>query len=328
MTCEIRAGDAAGFLRALAPGSVDLVCGSPPYCDARTYGRRDVSRGAVAWVDWMLDVTTAAVQACRGAVVWVVSGVQRDGCYWPACEGLAWEWFKAGGSLWRPVIWTKNGLMGSGGRQNFRNDWEYCLVMKRPGSLPWADNKACGHPPKYVKGGESSHRERDGRRVNKWGGGGADAKGRRKGGEQTPVSPGAFDSTRPAICNPGNVLHVNVGGGRLGHPLAHDNEAPYPEGVPERFVKSWCPPGGLVADPFVGSGTTAAVALKNGRRFVGCDLRPSQVVLAYRRLYSECLSFDPIDPPADNSASGERLCSNASPAQQAGNGCEVLTSGV
>ena len=49
-------------------------------------------------------------------------------------------------------------------------------------------------------------------------------------------------------------------------------------------MKSFCPPGGLVCDVFSGSGTTAKVALANGRRFVGCDVRESQVELTRRRV--------------------------------------------
>ena len=77
-----------------------------------------------------------------------------------------------------------------------------------------------------------------------------------------------------------------VGGGNMGDPLCHDNEAPFPEALAEFFIRSFCPPGGLVADPFCGSGTTGKVALAFGRRFAGCDLRASQVRLTEQRLAS------------------------------------------
>ena len=31
-------------------------------------------------------------------------------------------------------------------------------VIGREGKLPWSDNTACGHPPKWAPGGEMSHR--------------------------------------------------------------------------------------------------------------------------------------------------------------------------
>lgn len=40
------------------------------------------------------------------------------------------------------------------------------------------------------------------------------------------------------------------------------------------YIKTYCPEGGIVFDPFVGSGITAMEALKNGRRAIVCDLNP------------------------------------------------------
>ena len=70
----------------------------------------------------------------------------------------------------------------------------------------------------------------------------------------------------------------------MGHPAAHENEAPYPEKLCEFFIRSFCPPGGTVLDPFSGSGTTAAVAIRTGRKALAFDVRQSQVDLTSRRL--------------------------------------------
>ena len=86
----------------------------------------------------------------------------------------------------------------------------------------------------------------------------------------------------PKIANPGNIIHCS--GGHLGCKLAHENEAPFPEQLAEFFVKSFCPPGGAVLDPFGGSGTTIAVAEKTGRKWVAIDIRQSQCDLMYRRI--------------------------------------------
>ncbi len=45
----------------------------------------------------------------------------------------------------------------------------------------------------------------------------------------------------------------------------------------DRAIQRFANPGDLVADPFLGSGTTAVAALRNGRRFVGGDLQPDCV---------------------------------------------------
>jgi site-specific DNA-methyltransferase (adenine-specific) len=50
------------------------------------------------------------------------------------------------------------------------------------------------------------------------------------------------------------------------------------------MIRASCPPGGLVLDPFVGTGTVAVVARKTGRRFVGIDLNPEYCAIAERRI--------------------------------------------
>lgn len=123
----------------LADKSVDLVFGSPPYCDGRTYGI-DAQRGCIEWVEWMIQVTLEAQRVCRGPVLWVAAGVTRKRNYWPACEGLMWEWWKRGGDcqLYRPCFWHRVGIPGSGGKDWFRADVEYVLCFKGPGELAWA----------------------------------------------------------------------------------------------------------------------------------------------------------------------------------------------
>ena len=51
-----------------------------------------------------------------------------------------------------------------------------------------------------------------------------------------------------------------------------------------RCVKLWSQPGELVLDPFAGIGTTGYVALQNGRRFVGCELKRSYFEAACRNI--------------------------------------------
>jgi len=58
----------------------------------------------------------------------------------------------------------------------------------------------------------------------------------------------------------------------------------FPVALAERCVLAGCPPGGLVLDPFVGSGTTIIAALKHGRRAIGIELNPRYVEIAERRI--------------------------------------------
>jgi DNA modification methylase len=115
----------------------------------------------------------------------------------------------------------------------------------------------------------------------------------------------------PVLANPGNVVQQTytaeevadllgepsdvadcvAGGGAMGSRLVHQNEAGFPEELATFFILTFCPPGGVVLDPFAGSGTTLSVAVRHGRRAIGCDLRESQVALSRRRLAGETPSL-------------------------------------
>jgi len=70
----------------------------------------------------------------------------------------------------------------------------------------------------------------------------------------------------------------------MGSKLAHLSEAPFSEKLAEAVILSFCPPGGIVVDPFCGSGTALAVAKRHGRKSIGIDIRESQIELSRRRV--------------------------------------------
>lgn len=60
--------------------------------------------------------------------------------------------------------------------------------------------------------------------------------------------------------------------------------ATFPEELVLPMLLAGCPSGGVVLDPFMGSGTTAVVAKRNCRDFIGCELNPEYVEMAERRI--------------------------------------------
>lgn len=265
--------DALGFLRSLPDDSVDIVFCSPPYSNCRTYGI-DAARDSAEWVEWMRPIVVQSCRVSKGLAVFNVSDSVANFRYQNGPEWLHSDLTRLDGlHAIRPYIWVKsgpdfddrgNGQPGSGGPHFHRNDYEPIYGYADRHKLPpvWSDNMAYGLPPKVeYAGGKTRCRNQ-------------------KGTRQLQTA----DYVPPELSNAGNVIRVRVGGGRLGHPLAHNGEAPMPVGVAERFVCWFCPPDGIVCDPFSGSGTTADAAKRHGRRFVGCDLRASQVELCRRRL--------------------------------------------
>lgn len=272
---QVLEGDCLAVLPTLPEHSVDLVFGSPPYEDCRSYGIGFQLKGQ-AWVDWMAQVVQASLRTCRGLVAFVVSDRVQSYRWTAATALLIADLHRAGVCLRRPPIYYRSGIPGSGGPDWLRNDYESVVCCTHGGRLPWSDPTAMGAPPKCKPGGDPTHRLQDGRRV-------------RVAGAPTPyfgADRGDSEQVQkyipPKIANPGNV--IQCAGGHLGSKLAHENEAPFPEDLAEFFIRSFCPPGGVVLDPFAGSGTTCAVAHRTNRRYIGIDIRESQVALSHRRL--------------------------------------------
>jgi len=65
--------------------------------------------------------------------------------------------------------------------------------------------------------------------------------------------------------------------------------ATFPEDLIVPMVKAGCPKGGIILDPFMGAGTTALVAQKLGRKYLGIELNPAYIKIAENRLRQEIL---------------------------------------
>lgn len=67
-------------------------------------------------------------------------------------------------------------------------------------------------------------------------------------------------------------------------PFKEAHFAVFPPDLIKPMILAGCPTGGVVLDPFVGSGTTAIVARKLGRHFVGIELNEKYKQMAERRV--------------------------------------------
>jgi len=72
-------------------------------------------------------------------------------------------------------------------------------------------------------------------------------------------------------------------------PYAGAHFAVFPEELIEPCILAGAPVGGIVLDPFMGSGTTAQVAQDLGRQYLGCELNPEYGKLQKKRISQQSL---------------------------------------
>jgi DNA modification methylase len=80
------------------------------------------------------------------------------------------------------------------------------------------------------------------------------------------------------MANKRSVWSVNT------KPYAGAHFAVFPQELIEPCIMAGAPVGGVVLDPFMGSGTTAQVAQHLGRKYIGCELNPDYKPLQDKRL--------------------------------------------
>jgi len=93
------------------------------------------------------------------------------------------------------------------------------------------------------------------------------SKGQANGAGITPTGNGAADTyTVPAGRNMRDVIEWRPS------PFPGAHFAVWPEAIPEKLIRAATKAGDTVLDPFSGSGTTAKVAVRLGRRAIGVDI--------------------------------------------------------
>lgn len=264
--CTVINGDSREILKELA-GQVDLIVTSPPYADARRKHYDSIHPDDYA--DWFMTFHEPFFQALKptGSLILnikdkVVDGV-RHRFVWQTIQALSDRgWYAI-----EDYIWHKTNPMPGYWPTRLRDGWEYCFhlaksrkpymnqdnVRKPIGN--WTESRLKNLGENDLSRHNSANDSGFGRDVSKW------------VGKKTVL--------------PSNVLSMAVVGKNKGHP------AVFPLDLPLFFIKLLCPEGGLVVDPFGGSGTTGVASLLVGRNSVIIDNNPDYCKEAVERLTSE-----------------------------------------
>jgi len=177
-----------------------------------------------------------------------------------ALQKMGWRWIET-------YIWVKpNAVPGRFGPRT-KDSFEYVYHFAR-GSKPYFDLDAVRVPYRTSQA-EIERRKSDGNgRRNTAAGFGRN--------RVTTYTYGGAD--------PGNVVSVPQTYNQH-YGVAHT--AAMPEGLASFFIKAASPPGGVVIDPFAGSGTTTVVARRCARRAGGLELHREFVDEASRRIAAD-----------------------------------------
>ncbi|MDQ3802247.1 MAG: site-specific DNA-methyltransferase [Acidobacteriota bacterium] len=305
---RILCGDAALVLKQLPDNSVDCVVTSPPYWSLRDYGvrgqlglersfeeylqkllvvfdeaRRVLKREGTCWVvmgdTYMGDApvrkkTSEQAEALppearrRGAVA---AGGLKKKCLVQTPARLAIMMTERGWLLRNEIIWYKPNCMPSSVRDRFTVDFEKIFFFVKSQTYYFRQQfeplKDAGRLRRPLLGQSGTRKRR-------------------------------YRDPYIAAINPDTAAASSLRMLRTGRnkrcvwriaprPYLGNHFAVYPPALIETPIKAGCPEEGIVLDPFMGSGTTALVAHRLGRKFVGIELNPRYVRLAQRRLVED-----------------------------------------
>lgn len=253
-------GDAIESLAHVPDDSIDAIITSPPYD-----GIRDYHGG------WELDIPALGREVHRvlrdGGVACVVIGDQTiDGAKTGTTALLTAAWITDTPlRLWEQLVYARHGRPGAWWASRFRVDHESILVFvkgKRRGYLDKSHlREESGQPGKAISGTT-----------------------RRTDGSTPRVSRGRMVGETKER---GTIWRYNTSNTE-GNNLKREHPATYPDALADDLIRAFVPAGGVVLDPFVGSGTTVVAALNAGRDAVGIDISADYTELAARRIESEC----------------------------------------
>ena len=171
--------------------------------------------------------------------------------------------------LRQDIIWHKPNPMPESVTDRCTKSHEYIFLMSKSQKY-YYDQEAILEDSIWA---EQDHRFKDG----------PTAGGKTLSGQYAIDKAGAYreDGKR----NKRDVWTVNT------EPYKEAHFATYPQRLIIDCIKAGCPKGGIVLDPFMGSGTTAVVARKIDRNFIGFELNESYITIAEQRLYKEMGMF-------------------------------------
>jgi len=249
---DLHLGDCKEVLNVLTDDSVDLIFTSPPYADQRkqTYGGFHPDD----YVEWFLPISKQLLRVLRPTGTFVLNIKEKvvNGERSTYVMELILEMRKQGWFWTEEFIWHKKNCYPGKWPNRFRDSWERLLQFNKSKQF-YMNQQAVMVPmgdwsKSRLKNLSDTDKVRDtskvgsgfGKNISNW-----------------------LDRE---MAYPTNVLHLATECNNKKHSAA------FPEALPEWFIKLFTKEGDTVMDPFMGSGTTNAVAQKLKRHSIGIEI--------------------------------------------------------
>jgi site-specific DNA-methyltransferase (adenine-specific) len=245
-------------MKRIPDGSVDLTVTSPPYDCLRTYN------GNIK--QWSFEKFQAIAKELYrvtkqgGVVVWIVGDATINGSETGTSFRQALYFKEIGFNLHDTMIYAKNAVGAAGSRYCYQQSFEYMFVLTK-GKIktfnPIKDlvPKNAGKPTRYTKNAKSN---------------------------TEGYSTETHVKIAPKASKRKNVWYYNIGFTSQDDKNSHP--AVFPEQLAQDHIISWSNEGDLVLDPFMGSGTTAKMAVSTGRKYIGYELSKEYCDIAEKRI--------------------------------------------
>ena len=306
-TDRILCGDALEMLRTLPDNSVHCCVTSPPYYALRDYGvdgqigREDTPAQSVARLTdvfsevrrvlrpsgtlWLNIADTYAGKGNQGDSVdpkypngrtgqTVAINRRVEGCKAKDMIGIPWMLAFAlrdsGWYLRSDIIWMKANPMPESCKDRPSRCYEHVFLLTKSRSY-YYDAAAIAEP--VAESTPMRMRRKFGK--NKYSAG-IPGQAHQHLNDYRPN--GYAEEDIPLLRNKRDVWQINS------VPYKGAHFAAYPPKLVETCLLAGCPQDGIVLDPFLGSGTTAAVAKQMGRHYIGIELNPDYCELAKQRI--------------------------------------------
>ena len=228
-------------------GSIDLTVTSPPYDNLRSYNGYSFDFEAVA--KELYRITKDG-----GVVVWVVGDATIDGSETGTSFRQALFFKEIGFNLHDTMIYQKHNFSNPSSNR-YHQIFEYMFVFSKgkPKTFNALKDRPNVEAGKIGSWGKNTSRQVDGTMVE-----------------------------RKRKVNTEFGMRYNIW--RIKTEMKPLHPAPFPEELVEGHVLSWSNPGDVVYDPFMGSGTTAKVAIETGRKYLGSEISSEYWEIAQKRI--------------------------------------------